>query len=335
MTPGLLMTILRMSALSMAALLTSALLTSASPGRAQEAALSVAGAVRYPDGSLQTGAAFGIAPVLDSGQTTCWDESGVERSCTGTGEDGEHRAGLSEVTPRFVDHLDGTVTDHQTGLVWMKDADCGWGTRTWQAALTTAADFNLGSSSAGGDCAEYDDDAPPHTDWRVPSLSELRSLIDFAAVSPALDPLHPFLDVPNTSYWTSTSTAGSQAAAWTVDLEVGLDLSANKGNPRRVWLVRGTPTVPAAPSTPSTPVAALTLADAGLRFADDSLQQSAAVDRAPLRATGWSTCFDASGQVRTCAGTGEDGELQNGVAPPTPRFSDQGDGTVLDHLTGL
>jgi hypothetical protein len=317
-----------------ALLLVSALLASADLGRAQDAALSVDGAVRYSDGTSQVRVIHGIAPVPDSGQSTCWDASGNQRDCKGTGEDGEHRAGLSRVSPRFLDNLDGSVTDQQTGLVWMKDADCDWGTRTWQAALDTAADFNLGSSSAGGDCAEYDDDAPPHTDWRLPSLLELRSLIDFAAVVPALPLLHPFLDVPSTEFWTSTSTAASQSAAWIVDLGSGLALPANKGNPRRVWLVRGAPTVPGTPSSLSAE-AALTLADAGLRFADGSLQHSAAVDHAPLRASGWTTCFDSSGQMRTCAGTGEDGELSNGVAPPTPRFSDQGDGTVLDHLTGL
>ena len=33
--------------------------------------------------------------------------------------------------------------------------------------------------------------------------------------------------------------------------------------------------------------------------------------------------------------TGDDGDLQKGVAWPTPRFTDNGDGTVTDNLTGL
>ena len=36
-----------------------------------------------------------------------------------------------------------------------------------------------------------------------------------------------------------------------------------------------------------------------------------------------------------CAGTGEDGEYQAGVTQPTPRFIDNGDGTVTDYVTGL
>ena len=36
-----------------------------------------------------------------------------------------------------------------------------------------------------------------------------------------------------------------------------------------------------------------------------------------------------------CAGTGQDGEIQAGVAWPNPRFTDIGNGTVTDNLTGL
>lgn len=36
-----------------------------------------------------------------------------------------------------------------------------------------------------------------------------------------------------------------------------------------------------------------------------------------------------------CAGTGQDGEHQMGVAWPSPRFTDLGDGTVRDNMTRL
>jgi len=58
---------------------------------------------------------------------------------------------------------------------------------------------------------------------------------------------------------------------------------------------------------------------------------------APARVgeTGQTTCYDADGVVIACAGTGQDGDLQNGVAWPNPRFVDNSDGTVTDMLTGL
>lgn len=296
---------------------------------AQDAGLAVSGAVRFPDGSLQTTALSGVAPLADSGQTTCWDAAGASRTCAGTGEDGEYQAGISVVSPHFSDNGDGTVTDNQTGLMWLKDADCGWGTVTWQGALDTAADFNVGS--AGGDCAEYDDIATPYTDWRLPGLLELRSLVHFGAFNPALDPLHQFLDVSTGEHWTSTTYAGFPGAAWTLSLSQGLNLSSNKNNPRALWLVRGEPVAPA----PANSVAALVLSGNGLRLADGRIQLSAAVDTAPLRGSGWTTCVNASGIERNCTGTGEDGELRYGVAPPTPRFADRGDGTVLDQWSGL
>ena len=47
------------------------------------------------------------------------------------------------------------------------------------------------------------------------------------------------------------------------------------------------------------------------------------------------SCYDATGTLRNCEGTGEDGESQKGVQIPSPRFTDNGDGTVTDNLTGL
>ena len=54
-----------------------------------------------------------------------------------------------------------------------------------------------------------------------------------------------------------------------------------------------------------------------------------------LPKTGQTTCYDAAGAVVACAGTGQDGDLQKGVAWPSPRFTDNGNGTVKDNLTGL
>ncbi|MCD6250197.1 MAG: DUF1566 domain-containing protein [candidate division Zixibacteria bacterium] len=54
-----------------------------------------------------------------------------------------------------------------------------------------------------------------------------------------------------------------------------------------------------------------------------------------LPRTGQTTCYDAAGNVIPCEGTGEDGEIQAGVTWPEPRFTDNGDGTVTDNLTGL
>jgi len=54
-----------------------------------------------------------------------------------------------------------------------------------------------------------------------------------------------------------------------------------------------------------------------------------------LPQTGQTTCYDASGAVISCTGTGQDGEIQAGAAWPNPRFTDNGNQTVTDNMTGL
>jgi hypothetical protein len=55
-----------------------------------------------------------------------------------------------------------------------------------------------------------------------------------------------------------------------------------------------------------------------------------------LPASGQATCYDAAGAVITCAGTGQDGAIQGGVAwNEATRFTDNGNGTITDTLTGL
>jgi hypothetical protein len=54
-----------------------------------------------------------------------------------------------------------------------------------------------------------------------------------------------------------------------------------------------------------------------------------------LPKTGQRNCYDSLGNVIPCAGTGQDGDVQAGAPWPNPRFTDNGDGTITDNLTGL
>jgi hypothetical protein len=51
-----------------------------------------------------------------------------------------------------------------------------------------------------------------------------------------------------------------------------------------------------------------------------------------VRKTGQTTCWDSSGALIACAGTGQDGELQKGLVRS---HTDNGDGTITDNTTGL
>ena len=79
----------------------------------------------------------------------------------------------------FVDNGDGTVTDLATGLMWSQD-DSGVG-MDWEDALAYAE---------GSELAGYDD-------WRLPSVKELQSILDYSKSPNAIDSddLGPAIDV--------------------------------------------------------------------------------------------------------------------------------------------
>lgn len=180
---------------------------------AQDPSLVLAdGGIQFPDGTVQSTAAAGGAPVEDTGQTQCYDTAGVERDCAGTGEDGEFQAGVQWPTPRFTDNGDGTVDDNLTGLIWLKDANCAGTSFDWQGALDWVADLNTLSIA----CTDYA--AGSFTDWRLPNVKELASLIDYSQFDGALADGHPFVNIvldPSPGYyWSSTSFQKNQIGAW-------------------------------------------------------------------------------------------------------------------------
>ena len=64
--------------------------------------------------------------------------------------------------------------------------------------------------------------------WRLPNIRELESLVDTDAHSPALPPGHPFGDVAD-GYWSSTTSVFEPRYAWTIytrDGAVGVGFKA-------------------------------------------------------------------------------------------------------------
>lgn len=165
------------------------------------------------------------APVAQTGQVNCYDEMGVPKDCDGTGEDGDYQMGVLPPNQRFTDHGDGTVTDNLTGLTWTKNAQHIAGTMTWQAALNACNNLVY---------AGYDD-------WRLPNLRELQSLVNYGRVNPSLPLGHPFTNVMNLLYWSSTPYAGSPyGEAYFVSFCNGIiDLRFESNHYFYVWPVRG------------------------------------------------------------------------------------------------
>ena len=238
---------------------------------------------------------FPPAELPRTGQMTCYDSAGAVIPCAGTGQDGEIQAGVPWPSPRFTDNGDKTVTDNLTGLMWSKNVNLPGTMMTWQQALDYVAGINAGIYPNLG-----------YTDWRLPNINELQSLIDLGHGFPAFPTGHPFTGLipADMWFWSSTtliypSNAYNALAIRQNDGEIATwdkTFSATT----YVWPVRG---------------------------------GSGGVIQLPK--TGQTKCYNTSGVEITCAGTGQDGDIQAGIAWPSSRFTDHADGAVTDNLAGL
>jgi len=158
--------------------------------------------------------------------------------------------GTQTCSPRYVDNGDQTVTDNQTGLMWemkfdgsipivctLGDPTCppdpvhdvnslyAWSTSGSAAdgplftiflATLNGGDFYnpmdmLDETNGSGSCFAN------HCDWRIPKLSELRSIRTATGLCPSpmcIDPV--FGPNAGVSYWSSSTAAASPASAYNV-----------------------------------------------------------------------------------------------------------------------
>ena len=144
---------------------------------------------------------------------------------------------ISETTPteRFNDQHDGTVLDSKTNLIWKRCSEgqtwdgttCAGSasTYTWQGALSATEALNKGEGFAG------------KTDWRVPNIKELGSIVELKCYSPAIN-LSVFPDTPSENVWSSSPYAYYSYVAWNVNFDDGYDGPYAKDNSLQVRLVR-------------------------------------------------------------------------------------------------
>ena len=193
----------------------------------------------------------GTIQLPKTGQAKCYNADGEEiPDCSGTGQDGDIKAGVAWPDPRFTDHGDGSVTDNLTGLMWLKDANCintnysdfdgndetVDGKVPWQDALNFVQGINA---------ATYSNCSGGHNDWRLPNRKELLSLIDYSAHDPALLSGHPFINVQSPRYVSSSAWTPDTAYVWYVYMYNGPDTSDSgsvdfnsKDESYYVWPVR-------------------------------------------------------------------------------------------------
>lgn len=217
------------------------------------------------------------------------------------GDDFSVLQGVAWPSTRFTDNGDGTVTDHLTGLVWLQNASC-FSATDWATALTTA------NGLASGACGLTDGSTAGQ--WRLPNINELESLVDVSQSNPAVTPTNQFLSIKtDQAYWSSTTYTALTTNAMAIRFTDGRWING---------IDAGDASFNNAKSTSTNYMWAVKSGGAG------TIQ---------LLATG---AFAGSGGGSGASfGPRDDASLQMGVRFTSPRFIDNGNGTLSDSVTGL
>lgn len=113
----------------------------------------------------------------------------------------------------FTDNGDGTVSDATTGLVWQKcsrgqnnDSTCSGQAEsgTWQTALNYCKNLTLDNRT-----------------WRLPSLNELKSILDIGRSGGRLIDTTVFPATPANYFWSASTDITDATSAWYVGFRWG------------------------------------------------------------------------------------------------------------------
>ncbi|WOO31813.1 IPTL-CTERM sorting domain-containing protein [Diaphorobacter limosus] len=128
-------------------------------------------------------------------------------------------------------HGDQTVTDPRTGLMWKQ---CLEG-QSWSgsACTGTVTPMNWVTALSTAEAASF----AGHSDWRLPNLKELRSLVEECRTVPSINDT-VFPGTPSSDVWSGSPNANGSNSAWYVDFNDGYANSFNRSYSFLVRLVR-------------------------------------------------------------------------------------------------
>lgn len=111
------------------------------------------------------------------------------------------------------------VKNNHSQLEWQDDT-IGT-TKSWRAAVDYCRTLTLGGNS----------------DWRLPNVNELKSIVDRSRHNPAI--VQEFVNTDSNQYWSSTTYDSNKALAWIVIFSDGKEAGGRKSYNKRVRCVRG------------------------------------------------------------------------------------------------
>jgi hypothetical protein len=114
----------------------------------------------------------------------------------------------------------GMAKDERTGLMWQDNRFVESERVNFSQAERLCRDLRLGG----------------YTDWRIPTIKELLTIIDYNKYDPAI--LDGFSIAESRYYWSSTQYMGDPDKVWGIDFKDGATDGNGKSYDRRVRCVR-------------------------------------------------------------------------------------------------
>lgn len=177
-------------------------------------------------------------PVADTGQTLCYDSTGT-RACNEDPVGWPRQDGFyaNKPNPRSftgpTQHPtytnDYTTKDNLTGLVWKSCVEGKDGATCendnedlniymWDNAAAACTALNSKNSGAG---------YAGRTTWRLPTVQELRTLIDYGVSVPSIDTVR-FPGTPGANHWSTSIYARTPGYTWAVNFMYGFAYGSAK-----------------------------------------------------------------------------------------------------------